>query len=133
MLNFIKKKKGMAIITVLMVIVILFILGFAIIMYANSTLLASSWQRNSVNSLYLAQAGLIYAYYHLSDKFTLAGAGDSSSLKQIMSTGWFEVTAALRPDGKVDVDSTGCAGMIKRKIHAVFDSKNSGSGFVWYP
>lgn len=135
-----KKSNGIALVTVLIILVVLFILGSAIMIYANSTFLASSWQRNSVNALYLAQAGLIYTYHHLgeNDKFLLTVTGDSCTQNIDMSfgdsfKGSFVVKTTLIPGNKVDVDSTGYSGTVKRKIHAVFDSKNSGSRFEWYP
>lgn len=129
----ISNKKGMILAIVLLLLVIIFILGSTLILYANRDLFAGLRAENSMNALYLAQAGLIYTYAELSN-FGL----DNSHTQYLtnppkeLSAGKFIVNANLNPDGTVSVISTGMSGKAQKVIHAQFSSNKSGGSYNWY-
>ncbi|MFH1454598.1 MAG: hypothetical protein ABIH00_11565 [Armatimonadota bacterium] len=131
--NSLKSKKGVILITVLILLVIVFILGGTLILYANRDLFTAMRTENSMNALYLAQAGLMYTSIELTN-FRLDGSRPEHTTDppKELSTGKFIVKAALNNNGTVSVESRGISGKAEKVIHAVFSSNKSGSSYDWY-
>lgn len=128
--NKIKKirKNGMAMIVVLLILVLLFVLGLAIIYYTNADLISAVGEKNSASALYLAQAGLIFASVEY-NTMNLAHPGDTYDDTKTMETGQFTIKAVFNEDNTVTLTSTGKAANIKRTIYAAL---SNGSIISWY-
>jgi hypothetical protein len=130
---------------------VIFILAAALFVYNNTDLFFAIKQETMISAENLAESGLAYTQFHLSD-FKLNAdrltydvecyytENEPLLLQDPYYKGKFRIQAKLlNPStnngtgGPVEIESTGYIKGHSKTIHAVFKTNSSGSDYQWYP
>lgn len=122
------KKKGFALVTVVMIVTIMMVLLFGAMSLTSQTILFIGNFKHRTAALYVAESGIAYAMKHLENN-----PGTTAVITGSManSTGDFsvEVDNNLASTGKATLTSTGKVGMFQRKVQVTVELE-SGSFFA---
>lgn len=123
---FIKSKssrKGIILISTLILLLILFILGFAFLTIVSSDYFQAGGVRSDIQAYYLAQSGLNYLQAELKNKShrTSEYLGNLAREERPMTTGTFKITIVDSQARPVKITSTGKVGKKTKTIEAEVD------------